>query len=652
MYKSYLRNALSDVEDVKISKPFIALQLSCPPESYDVNVEPAKDRIMLYDQKTVIDLFEGMMKATYGELTKNDVTARSTCPANGPTPFEVLLATPRQTSPVHATLFEMSPTKAGDAGTTNSTFASAQPSAEKLGRRESFDNPWTKAKMNVRLAPSIWSTEQPDSPVAEGANNGSMRSASSTTPRRMSSQDFEQLPTPEPSSDPGQPAYQNPGPPMRRRERQLSDSEAEHKGPEDSAARAPTLLDGWMRAQQLRSDGNPSQVVNPSSDLTTTLGQDVGTDDQHMPKRTNRTQGPPTSSATSLQAISRRDGLIQKPFSTPFQRPRLSQFPESSASSQEISAADRSRAANLHAHHPALSDPTAASELDDILEFERQKRVVAEQRKQAMRQGRDSRTTASHLEQPTLRSILKVGLTAAGHADTMAGNTADFSSQFEADGTGDLAEPRRRMTANSDNLSAVESRPVTSRGAVDRTEYSGDSFEALFAAKPDLAAKKPATTSFSLSDSDPRSHLFRQRESDNQEKTSSAAGLTRTGLKIRRVKTTRLPLETIPNQYEIHDLAVELAYLGYEDVTAESGPKLLEYVRASAASLKTRDEHVGSGSVNVIDWSSCEGKIEDWSRVVAGALQKLKPDNGERGVEREIASSMRNALTQEPQVTT
>ncbi|KPI45098.1 DNA mismatch repair protein MutL [Cyphellophora attinorum] len=652
MYRSYLRNTICDVENIKVSKPFIALQLSCPPECYDVNVEPAKDRIMFYDQKTVIDLFEGMMIATYGELTKNDVTARVPRPAAGPTPFEVLLATPRQMSPVHAKSFATSPTRDGDAGPTDTILANAQSPADKLERRESFDNPWTKAKMNVRLAPKIWATEQPDSPVAEGTNIGSTPSAESTTPRRMSSQDFEQLPTPEPSSDPGQPAYQNPGPPMRRRERQLSDSEAENERPAGSPARGPTLLDGWIRAQQLRSDDVPSQVDNPSSGPATICEPGVGTEDQHMPKKTHRTQDSSTSSTMSMQATSRRGGLVQKPVATPFQRPRLSQFPDTSAS-QMIPAATRPRAANLHAHHPPLSGPEATSELDDILEFERQKRVVAEQRKQAMRRDKGHRTSASHLEQPSLRSILKVGSNATGHVDTMAGNIEDFSSQFEDDGTDNLVEPPHpRMAAYSDDLSLVKSQPVTSRSAIDRTEHSGDGFEAHFPAKQDLSAEQSATKSFSLSDSDPRSHLFRQREIGNHGNASSAAGLTRTGLKIRRIKTTRLPLEIIPTEYKTNDLAIELMCLGYEDVTAEDGQKLLACLRASAAELKTSDEHVKSGSVSAVDWASCEGKIEGWSRVVAGALQKLKPDIEKREVEREIALSMQNALTQEPQVTT
>lgn len=114
VFKCYLKGPLSESSE-NLKSPFLRLNIKCPESSYDPNVEPAKDDVLFGDESLVLESIEGLFKALYGdrkatspeptlegdaEVTQNNfnlLLARK-IPANVPTATEV--TTMREGDPI------------------------------------------------------------------------------------------------------------------------------------------------------------------------------------------------------------------------------------------------------------------------------------------------------------------------------------------------------------------------------------------------------------------------------------------------------------------------------------------------------------------------------------------------------------------------
>lgn len=68
-FKSHIRAAASRDEASKsVSDPFLCLQLKCPLGSYDVNIEPGKDDVLFEDRELVFSLIQTVLADHYGAL--------------------------------------------------------------------------------------------------------------------------------------------------------------------------------------------------------------------------------------------------------------------------------------------------------------------------------------------------------------------------------------------------------------------------------------------------------------------------------------------------------------------------------------------------------------------------------------------------------
>lgn len=68
MYKNHFRSANSnDKVSTPISDPFLCLQIQCPPGSYDVNIEPAKDDVLFEDPQQTLSLVKELFCSMYGD---------------------------------------------------------------------------------------------------------------------------------------------------------------------------------------------------------------------------------------------------------------------------------------------------------------------------------------------------------------------------------------------------------------------------------------------------------------------------------------------------------------------------------------------------------------------------------------------------------
>lgn len=115
----------------------------------------------------------------------------------------------------------------------------------------------------------------------------------------------------------------------------------------------------------------------------------------------------------------------------------------------------------------------------------------------------------------------------------------------------------------------------------------------------------------SIPETDPRGYLIQQRNLQQQE-TSGDARLDRGRLKVRRLKTTRLPLETIPPGNELFDLATTMQH----DVNQQeySSSDLRLELRGETGRLEGIDEYVKYGRVNTPKWAANSQDIVRWEQ--------------------------------------
>ncbi|KAJ6103479.1 DNA mismatch repair protein C-terminal [Penicillium sp. IBT 16267x] len=69
LFKSYIRGSASKLAvTMSLTDPFLCLQLSCPRGSYDVNIEPGKDDVLFEDRDVVVSLVVDLFNEHYGLL--------------------------------------------------------------------------------------------------------------------------------------------------------------------------------------------------------------------------------------------------------------------------------------------------------------------------------------------------------------------------------------------------------------------------------------------------------------------------------------------------------------------------------------------------------------------------------------------------------
>ena len=72
-YKTYVRHRVNRGKfSVSSPDPFLCLHLLCPPRSYDVNVEPAKDQVLFTEPDEVAKMLENFLEFVYGELSSSE----------------------------------------------------------------------------------------------------------------------------------------------------------------------------------------------------------------------------------------------------------------------------------------------------------------------------------------------------------------------------------------------------------------------------------------------------------------------------------------------------------------------------------------------------------------------------------------------------
>ncbi|KAI5199362.1 hypothetical protein AUEXF2481DRAFT_29111 [Aureobasidium subglaciale EXF-2481] len=197
IYKESLKGS-SSLHDAK--DPFLYLSLSCPPGSYDVNIEPAKDDVLFGDVDKVTEAVRRLMLISYPE--KDDVVE----PTIALKPAQVYRVPETETRPKRAEakdnmydLDEDDLTLFMDSVEQPRLDAVEEEERPGTLRSAAMSNPWVTAKMNAysnkKTAPNV----QLLTP-AKPASSATLESSSPAFEIHHSQQYAPGLPTPRPSS--------------------------------------------------------------------------------------------------------------------------------------------------------------------------------------------------------------------------------------------------------------------------------------------------------------------------------------------------------------------------------------------------------------------------------------------------------------------
>lgn len=559
-YKSHLQRNLR--KSASISRPFICMQIQCPSESYDVNVEPAKDEVLFFRPDYLLSLIERLFQKAYGNI---DAT-----PTESPGlehPEVSALSTPG-----------ISTTNLQDVKVPAATDQDAPPlaSPEVELSLTTTKNPFTIAAMNKIVLPRKMHTSDmaTTTTAATEARLVSLQSDVYTSgllhdTHRQDLGQQEQLPSPTSSDGPDVLQYQNPGPPKRpwpQKNKEVLDMSPDprtyHKI-DDTPGSQQMGLETWLTPQsQLRPSisGAAHRIAQGRRSLPThdgyvpapTQSQDRTGNFHHVP-----------AAATSLQLKSG-----QKPFKTPFKRTMHapsqlslgSITPPSgyvssvadpgmhigfgvAASPQNVrhhqaSGSEQILSPNSDEHTGELADSDESflprSELSEIMDFElRKKAAIAHQKRLAARYPPAS--VPGILSQSQMKQFYEAGsepddsVSSTDFEDLFADSSQNSKTKSNPHRNRYLAAKRGFSHSHPERDEEAETGSDDGEGH----PTGGSTFD---------AAPEPSQ----IHDDDPRAYLIRQKQRQTARKS-----------KLYRAKSSKLPFETIPPHAMTLNLSIQ-----------------------------------------------------------------------------------------------
>lgn len=646
-YKTYVRNALPD--DISVPKRvFLVLKIRCPQGAYDVNIEPAKDEVMLEDSSKILDLFENLCKQVYGELSKMSATSSPTPQVKGTSrnPFELLLrqksiskTIPQFVENIERPSVDQSdrnkpsqsltePICESDAHLENAcshlseveaipspTLTTIKPSAEADEDVEEdlmdahITNPFTLAKLNtinraasskaVRLSAagesdksSSTSTSLPpvnhNNTVSRPRDDQSIRSTS-LSPNRSH-------------------GYQNPGPPNRPWKRadhrddeveQSSEEEIQPARPERS--QQPTLLDSWKQKISLpptsllqKSQSRPESNQTSENEADIVPGQSALA--SHPTRGLSPIKQKPFRTPTKGRSFSGEQLQLHSPYPTP-----------AASSSPERQQSNPTYGPRL----PGFSRPavTSPNELDDIMEFEHRKRASVVRHREnsypstGSRKSKQSGRQSGSALTPQAAQRVEQQLDAREYAARFSDADIEREIPSQPQSASYTQNPRQdkfRNRLSDSEQQSLQISPSTKIGHI--REDSGTPTVGV------LGSKEDGNVS-SMSPHDARAYLFRQRRSVSKDATTS------------RSISSKLPFETIYNTSATYallacaqvDLVPEMTHLreGVE-FTKEIDPYII-----SGATSKAFDDICTKGESLAI-------YEEDIERLLRGRIKQSR----------------------------
>lgn len=609
-YKRHVQKSVLSTTGRSVSRPFLFMQIRCPSQSYDVNIEPAKDEVLFLPDRAdeLLSLVECIFRRAYPKANAQEDAA----PANSTQP----------TSPRESFIFDKKMLRAAPEGT-DSEAASipgrgvALESEELPLRAGSLKTPWTITAMNAVIKPkkrnvtqAITSSEttnaSPDTEVEDllevvqqttpypGISTHSNEGGSCTSPLMVNAS---RSPSP------------RPGPPLRPWVKASNNRAAGVAAPQSAHIANHNLapqqsgLQNWL---------TPDPGVHCPADLpANSLDHPVPGSMQEVTSPGTPNLMTPVYRVPSSSQMGWSWGGGQKAFKLPSKRKSQGQLQMGFPPTPPSSVHDRHER-NLQKDSrvmPVRPDPNEYSsrfsevnaELSEIMEFEhRKKTAIAQQRRLAARFSSASPLTGSS-DQPEMSDGVSgaIGLRPRQGSLFVEGYDARFGDAEAAPNRLGAKSHRVRHPQKVNDTS--HSHPNEEGGSVvDIIEESGTSdFSAM------ATPGEPV-----LSPNDPRAYLLRQQRKPSQGK-------------LHRTKSSKLPLESISRGSGTFDLTATA------DIFQNLGHIHLHTHRLSSIDVYLQHGEIEYTNLNSIDVSS----NPDWAFTLHELIKANYRGKGKDGQE-------------------
>ncbi|OCT48964.1 DNA mismatch repair protein MutL [Cladophialophora carrionii] len=618
-YKRHVQNSVLSATGVSVQRPFLCMQIRCPPESYDVNVDPAKDEVLFLDLRSaqLLSLVESLFSRAYpkpgnrGEGAENSAIHKSTA------------------SPCGTFGFDKNTLRLSRADAEKRDAVNNEAEQEPLSSEDSplpgssMRNPFVIAAMNAKIKPVKMGSNQ-----ASGLSSMS-GSATSDNP------DEEALSTPHPGDcSPGETPESHrqcsghttpstsprPGPPVRRRVNTTTRIDDEEAVSPDShvdhrvATPQQTGLQSWLTPNAalpplIRLGEASTNMQRPSSSVDNTTLPDMtapaydgirlssqvgrrlrpGQKPFKIPSKSKRqgqvSEGLPPTPPSSLHGQHRRSQQGRSPShfigSKPGEHGSMSLF-----SNQQL----RHRTSTMSPGNSPLSELSQYdTELNDIMDFEhRKKAAIAHQRIQTARSLSISiRNTLGCSSQPE-----SIGAsTDAVEKEPMFG---DSGAKFGSKEDGSMKQ------SNPDPLRNHYKKPIKNLSHSHPDEESetlldpGEHWASLAMSAGTAACERPV-----LSHDDPRAYMMRQPPKQLRGK-------------LHRTKSTKLPLESMLPGTETFGLALTTNVFDS-----------LQDISKHVLRLAFFDSYIKYGKVGCTDLDSADpSTLRDWEYSIHSLIDR------------------------------
>ncbi|KAJ5593368.1 hypothetical protein N7537_010272 [Penicillium hordei] len=509
IFKPYVRVAASKNESSKsVSDPFLCLQIRCPRGKYDVNIEPAKDDLLFENRDAVLALVEELFRDHYGEIdgaeTRNSNRGKDdACKSvEGPRGFELLMA--------------------------------RKPAKELSTQPRDSENPLSEATPHTPLSQKPLRPEYAFSPVVHSSSKGPESPEESATARNKRS------------------SFVNPWSISRINASFLTPL----RGGNSLTQTSPVDLSSGTLQGPIRREGESRGLHHsPYSDFTTPLtsrltsGSPARRRGQHPQESTE--SSPETNRISSARRAERerdRDRYGNGALDTLFQRTTqvsLQQTPIEEGPTQEpdspLSFLAQQRFGFLTSTLPSIGhadgqdDGCSDSPSNSTITPGAARHVpsLPEDQGEDIPESMDSGRGFPVLERWAAR--LHEG---AGHDETSDLEKAlDFERRKKEAIQNSRTRFKTKDTPSSSQPALVSHSPHRSRYLAARA--------ALASSQTSIGEPVSATT---LSPHDPRAYLIRQERDISTDEHST------NDKKARRLPTSRLPFERIPDGSDLHDL--------------------------------------------------------------------------------------------------
>ncbi|KAK5045166.1 hypothetical protein LTR84_009499 [Exophiala bonariae] len=561
LYRQKLQASHESSGNTSISRPFLCLKIKCPPESYDVNVEPAKDEVLFFYPAVLRSMLEKLFEGVYPIHEGHETDCQPSTEASQGQTLSTGLDHSASQNGKHS-IVEPQEYHHDDA-------RSSAPEDDDLLSNIAISNPFTIAAMTSRVLPkkmNITGTQlnTPFAATPRSQDNDECyeTAASATRSHRTPLGQNIHLPSPISSSDDGSP-HQNPGPPLRRRTavaiKQRTGPATESNEPviaensllktwltPQTQQRRPVNLEDHTTESPSRSDGLRSLERLPVSEMNDLFPTAINSTSALKWGPGSRPFRPPLKSSSKGQ----KSALIVPALSSTSQD-EFGPLPSSMAPavaddtlrprptfrrlSNEMSPQRPAESQRLFYETSSTVELPTNTELEEILDFEyRKKAAIAQHRRQVAKfpsrsindvlksrmggnkssQAVDLSTSVKTSSGRSEYSIIEEDAFAARFGDTdqtppSIDKFSSHQSRFPA-----VAKELSRSHPNLTQVSLVDSPPPVQGRVISPHNF------------PDIPAR-------SFREDDPRAYYIRQQKRGSPSK-------------LYRTKSAKLPLETIP----------------------------------------------------------------------------------------------------------